>query len=78
MPATGAMMNTSNHLPFAIAFICVAVVAVVFMARAFIRNARALKRDVDKRFDEFGERLANQAKSAVEPLLEKDKTDRSR
>jgi len=61
--------------PAAIVFIIVVVPIVVLMARAFIRNAVALKRDVDKRFDDLGARLADQAKSTVEPLLEKDKSD---
>jgi hypothetical protein len=62
----------------AIVFIIIVIPLVVLMARAFIRNAVALKRDVDKRFDDLEERLADQATSIVEPLLEKDRTDRSK
>ena len=59
------------------AAIFVIVILVIFgaMAWSFARNALALKRDVDKRFDEFRVRLADEAESAVDPLLRRDPED---
>ena len=52
------------------------VVLVIVMARSFIRNAVALRRDVNKRFDDLGERLADEAKSTMDPLLKRDSDDK--
>ena len=55
----------------------VLVVLVIFgaMIWSFARNALALKRDVDKRFEDFRERLADEAESTVEPLIRRDPED---
>lgn len=55
----------------------VVVVLVVFGAMfwSFVRNAIALKRDVDKRFDDFRDRLADEAETTVDPLLRRDAED---
>jgi hypothetical protein len=44
-------------------------VLVVLMIWSFARNAIALKRDVDQRFDRFRRRLETDATKAIEPLL---------
>jgi sensor domain CHASE-containing protein len=44
-------------------------VVVVLMIWSFARNAIALKRDVDQRFDRFRRRLETDATKAIEPLL---------
>ena len=51
------------------------VVLVVVMTWAFVRNAMALRRDLNKRFDALGERLADEAESTIDPLLRRDPKD---
>jgi hypothetical protein len=55
----------------------VLVVLLIFgaMLWSFVRNAIALKRDVDKRFDDFRERLADEAETTVDPLLRRNPED---
>jgi hypothetical protein len=58
-----------------VALAVLVLVLVIAMIPSFVRNAVALKRDVDKRFDDFSVRLADQAKSTVEPFLNRDPDD---
>jgi uncharacterized membrane protein affecting hemolysin expression len=51
------------------------VVLVVVMAWSFVRNAVALRRDLNKRFDALGKRLADEAESTIDPLLRRDPKD---
>jgi cell division protein FtsX len=44
-------------------------VGIVLLARALVMNARALRRDVNKRFDALRERLERSANSVVDDLL---------
>ena len=57
-------------------FVIAAVIFVIAMTWVSIRNARALKRDVDKRFEDLGARLAREAQSTLAPLLERDIGDK--
>ena len=57
------------------AFVLVVLVIFAAMLWSFVRNAIALKRDVDKRFDEFRDRLADDARTTVDPLLRRDPED---
>jgi len=43
--------------------------AVIVMAWAFVANAIRLRRDLDRRFDDFRDRLETQANSTVDALL---------
>ncbi len=43
--------------------------AVIVMMWAFVANAIRLKRDLDRRFDDFRDRLETQANSTVDALL---------
>jgi hypothetical protein len=56
-------------------FTLIVTVVVGAMIWSFVRNAMALKRDVDKRFDDFRVRLADEAESTVDPLLRRDPED---
>jgi hypothetical protein len=51
------------------------VVLVIVMAWSFVRNAVALRRDLNRRFDALGERLAEKAESTIDPLLRRDPKD---
>ena len=51
------------------------VVLVIVMTWSFVRNAMALRRDLNKRFDALGERLADKAESTIDPLLRRDPKD---
>ena len=51
------------------------VVLVVVMTWSFVRNAVALRRDLNKRFDALAERLAGEAESTIDPLLRRDPKD---
>ena len=53
----------------------VMVVLVIVMAWSFVRNARALRRDLNERFDALGDRLADEAESTIDPLLKRDPDD---
>ena len=55
--------------------LCAMVVLVIVMAWSFVRNAVALRRDLNKRFDALGERLAGEAESTIDPLLKRDPKD---
>ena len=48
----------------------------ILMAWSFIRNAVALRRDINKRFADLGVRLADEAKSTIKPLLDRDPNDK--
>ena len=52
------------------------VILLILMARSFVRNARELRRDVNKRFDDLGVRLADEAKATIKPLLDRDPNDK--
>ena len=52
------------------------VILLILMARLFLRNARELRRDVNKRFDDLSVRLADEAKSTIKPLLDRDHDDK--
>jgi hypothetical protein len=43
--------------------------AVIVMIGAFVANAIALKRDLDRRFEDFRDRLETQANSTLDTLL---------
>ena len=43
--------------------------AVIVMTWAFVANAIRLRRDLDRRFDDFRDRLETQANSTVDALL---------
>jgi hypothetical protein len=63
-----------------VALACVLVVFVILLillARSLVRNARELKRDVDKRFEDLSVRLADEAKSTIKPLLDRDPEDKT-
>lgn len=53
----------------ALLIIILAPVLVVLLARAFFLNARALKRDIDRRFDAVRIQLEAAANSTLDPLL---------
>ena len=53
------------------------VALIVAMIRSFFRNAVALRRDVDRRFDDLSERLADEARRTIDPLLKRDPNDRT-
>jgi hypothetical protein len=42
---------------------------IAVMIRAFLINAIAMKRDIDKRFDDLRVRLEHEATSTIEPFL---------
>lgn len=46
-----------------------AVLFVALLARVFLRNARAIRRDVDERFKQVQARLEEEANDVVEDLL---------
>jgi predicted Holliday junction resolvase-like endonuclease len=52
------------------------VILLILMTRSFIRNARELRRDVDKRFADLSVRLADEARSTIKPLLDRDPEDK--
>lgn len=58
-----------------VAFVLVVLLIFGAMLWSFVRNAIALKRDVDKRFDDFRDRLADEAKTTVDPLLRRNPKD---
>ena len=49
--------------------VIVTSLVVLVMIWAFVRNAIAMKRDVDQRFDRLRRRLETDATKAIEPLL---------
>jgi hypothetical protein len=51
---------------------------ILAMILSFVRNAVALKRDIDKRFDDFSARLADEARATVDPFLENERNDRAK
>ena len=51
------------------------VVLVIAMTWSFVRNALALRRDLNKRFDALSERLADDAESTIDPLLKRHPDD---
>ena len=61
---------------FLAAVLVVFVILIILMARTFIRNAVELRRDVNKRFDDLSVRLADEAKSTIKPLLDRDPDDK--
>jgi len=48
---------------------------ILAMILSFVRNAVALKRDIDKRFDDFSDRLADKARATVDPFLDRERND---
>ena len=48
------------------------VVLLVALARAFVLSARAIRRDLDTRFDRIRRQLEDEATSVVRPVLEDD------
>lgn len=62
---------------FVAVVLVVFVILIILMVRTFIRNAIELRRDVNKRFDDLSVRLADEAKSTIEPLLEQDLKDKT-
>ncbi len=46
-----------------------AVLGVATLARAFVMNARLIRRDMNKRFDALRERLESSANSVLDELL---------
>ena len=56
-------------------FVLVVLAIFAAMVWSFARNALALKRDVDKRFEDFRDRLADEAETTVDPLLRRDRED---
>jgi hypothetical protein len=65
--------NESSHMR--VVFVLVVLVIFGAMFWSFARNALALKRDVDKGFEDFREGLADEAESTVDPLLRRDPED---
>ena len=63
-------------IPLCVTLALVALVAVVFMAS--VRNARALRRDVQERFEEIQQKLEQQATALTDELLTRrhDTTER--
>ena len=55
----------------------VMVVLVIAMTWSFVRNARALRRDLNTRFDSLSERLGDEAESTIDPLLKRDPDDKT-
>jgi hypothetical protein len=51
-------------------------ILIVLMVWSFARNAIAMKRDVDQRFDRLRRRLETDATKAMEPLL-RDKSEKN-
>jgi hypothetical protein len=50
-------------------FLVITAILVVLMIWSFARNAIAMKRDLDQRFDRLRRRLETDATKAIEPLL---------
>jgi hypothetical protein len=50
--------------------------AIVALARAFLINARAIRRDVNERFDDLQTRLEAAGNSVVDRLLDQHRTNR--
>ena len=48
------------------------VVLLVALTRAFVLSARAIRRDLDTRFDRIRRQLEDEATSVVRPVLEDD------
>jgi hypothetical protein len=55
------------HLPLFV--VILAPILVLLMIWSFARNAIAMKRDLDQRFDRLRRRLETDATKAIEPLL---------
>jgi hypothetical protein len=53
----------------------VSVVAVIALTRAFVINARMIRRDVNERFDRLRVRLEDAANSVVDDLLTHTRAD---
>jgi hypothetical protein len=53
------------------------VLFVIVLTRAFILNARAIKRDMNKRFDELRARLERDANSVVDEFLKGNAHERN-
>ena len=56
-------------MQFSLLFVIVAAILVLVLSLVLARNAIAIKRDLDQRFDRFQNRLENDATKAIEPLL---------
>ena len=52
-----------------------ALLLVVAMIYAFVRNAIRLRRDVDRRFDHFRARLESEATTTLDPILKPNSAD---
>jgi hypothetical protein len=69
-PATKWTETVSNE-PVRWIFAAVVIVLVLALIRTFIRNARAIKRDMDQRFAALQARLEKDANSLADELLTK-------
>ena len=58
-------------VPLLVVFLAVALIAMV--AVASVKNARAIKRDVEHRFAKLDARLEEDANSLVDHLLDRDR-----
>lgn len=57
--------------------VALATILVVVLARYFVLNAIALRRDVDRRFEDFRVRLERDANSTLQDLLDTKTSDDS-
>jgi hypothetical protein len=56
-------------------FVTLMTLLVIVLTRAFIINAMALRRDIDRRFDELRVRLESQANSMLDGFLKANAGD---
>lgn len=57
--------------------VALATILVVVLARYFVLNAIALRRDLDRRFEDFRVRLERDANSTLQDLLDTKTSDDS-
>jgi hypothetical protein len=65
-----AVSNTSMA---AVIVVLLAVALIAMVAVASVKNARAIKRDVEQRFSKLDERLESDANSLVDHLLDRER-----
>jgi hypothetical protein len=68
---------TGDQVEMPLILAILVTLVVVVLARSFVINAMALKRDIDRRFDELRVRLEHEANATLEGLLGAKSDDES-